>query len=85
MPKVDSAFLRLRISQNPAVAVKSEELLFKIIRSAFQQRRKTLKNSLSDIVPQQTLTEFFSKYKINPKIRPEDLSLQAFANLANLA
>lgn len=85
MPKVDSAFLRLRIRQNPAVAVKSEELLFKIIRSAFQQRRKTLKNSLSDIVPQQTLEEFFSKYKINPKIRPEDLSLQDFANLANLA
>lgn len=82
-PKVDSCFLRLAIRQNPAVAVDNEELLFKIIRTAFQQRRKTLKNSLKSIVPKEKLQEFFKRYKINPKIRPEDLSLQSFANLLN--
>jgi 16S rRNA (adenine1518-N6/adenine1519-N6)-dimethyltransferase len=82
-PKVDSCFLRLKIRLQPAVIVKDEEMLFKIIRKGFGQRRKTLKNSLKDIVPQETLKEFFRKYKVNPKIRPEDLTLRDFANLAN--
>jgi 16S rRNA (adenine1518-N6/adenine1519-N6)-dimethyltransferase len=84
VPKVDSSFLRLRIRQNPALAVNNEEMFFRIIRTAFQQRRKTLKNSLKDIVPKEKLQEFFGKYKINPKIRPQDLSLQDFANLTNI-
>lgn len=85
VPKVDSCLLRLAIRQDPPVAVNNEEMLFKIIRTAFQQRRKTLKNSLKDIVPKEKLQEFFKKYKINPKIRPEDLSLPDFANLANMS
>jgi len=84
VPKADSSFLRLAVRQNPAVVVNDEELLFKIIRKAFQQRRKTLKNSLKDVVPLKNLEVFFRRYKVNPKIRPEDLSLPDFANLANI-
>jgi 16S rRNA (adenine1518-N6/adenine1519-N6)-dimethyltransferase len=77
VPEVDSALIRLDIRQEPAVKVKSEELLFKIIRAAFNQRRKTLKNSLKGILPTESLGKF-------SKARPEDLSLGDFAHLANL-
>ena len=83
-PKVDSCFLRMKLRQEPAVKVKNEAMLFKIIRTAFQQRRKTMKNGLEEVIPVKKLDEFYQTYDINPKIRAEDLSLQDFANLANL-
>ena len=82
-PKIDSCFLRLKLRPEPAVKVKDEKMLFKIIRTGFQQRRKTLKNSLEELIPQDKLDKFFREYDFNPKIRPEELSLQDFANLAN--
>ncbi len=83
-PKVDSAFMCIKIRQRPAAKVKDEGLLFKIIRGAFNQRRKTLRNSLLDIVSMQRLESFFNKYNIPVNTRPEDLSLQDFANLTNI-
>lgn len=83
-PKVDSAFLRLELRDKPAVTVKDERLFFKIIRGAFNQRRKVLKNSLKNIVSAQKLEIFFNKYKIDNRIRAESLNLQQFAKLANL-
>ncbi len=83
-PKIDSCFLRMKLRQDPPVKVKNEQVLFKIIRTSFQQRRKTLKNSLEELIPADKLNKFFREYDLNPKIRPEDLSLQDFANLANL-
>jgi 16S rRNA (adenine1518-N6/adenine1519-N6)-dimethyltransferase len=82
-PKVDSCFVRLAVREKPAVEVSDERRFFFIIRSAFQQRRKTLRNSLARVVSQQSLEAFFSRYSIDPRIRPEQLSLQDFANLAN--
>jgi 16S rRNA A1518/A1519 N6-dimethyltransferase RsmA/KsgA/DIM1 with predicted DNA glycosylase/AP lyase activity len=38
--------------------VRDEELLFRLIRASFQQRRKTLKNSLSGIVPEGIIGDF---------------------------
>ncbi len=83
-PKVDSCFMRLKLRQEPAVKVKNEAMLFKIIRIAFQQRRKTMKNGLEELIPERNLEEFFRQYDIDPRIRAEDLSLQDFANLVNL-
>lgn len=83
-PKVDSCFLRLNIRKKPAVSTKDERLLFKVIRAAFGQRRKTLRNSLKGIITQEKLGNFFSKYNIDNNIRPEDLALKDFANLSNL-
>jgi len=84
-PKVDSCFLELAIRKEPAVKVDDEELFFKIIRAGFNKRRKTLRNSLREIVPQQKLGAFFEKYRIDKNIRPECISLADFANLANLS
>ncbi|MCX5701936.1 MAG: 16S rRNA (adenine(1518)-N(6)/adenine(1519)-N(6))-dimethyltransferase RsmA [Candidatus Omnitrophica bacterium] len=83
-PKVDSAVLELKIRPEPSVKVENEKMLFKIIRTAFNKRRKILKNSLKGIIPQQKLELFFKEYHVNPNIRPEELSLQDFANLANI-
>lgn len=83
IPKIDSCLLRLNI-RHKKIAVKDESLFFKIVRGAFNKRRKTLRNSLNYILPQKTLKTFFDKFSMDPDIRPEDLSLQDFANLANL-
>ncbi len=80
-PKVDSAFIELVVRKTPAVSVKDEELFFKIIRTAFGQRRKMISNTLKEIIG----AEKICQTGISPSIRPEDLSLQDFARLADLA
>ncbi len=82
-PKVDSCLVRLNIRKEPAVFLRDEKLFFKTIRAAFNKRRKTLRNSLSGIILAKKLDFFFHKYGIDRNIRPENLSLQDFANLAN--
>jgi 16S rRNA (adenine1518-N6/adenine1519-N6)-dimethyltransferase len=82
-PKVDSSFLELKIREEPAVRVKDEKLFFKIIRGAFNQRRKTLRNSLEGIVSPEALNDLFDRSGVDKNIRPEDLSLENFAFLSN--
>jgi len=69
---------------SPAVSVKNEKLLFTIIRTSFQQRRKTLRNSLKALIPAEKLDSFFEQFSVNPKARAETLCLQDFANLSNI-
>jgi len=83
VPKVDSSLVSLNIREKPAVKVKDEEIFFKLIRTAFNKRRKTLKNSLKELVSKDKLGDFFLKYAIAPDTRPERLSLEDFADLYN--
>lgn len=83
VPKVDSALLRLDLKDGLPLNVKKEKRLFRIIRGAFNQRRKTLRNSLRGIVAAQRLEAFFGQYRIDRNTRPEDLHLEDFINLAN--
>lgn len=83
-PKVDSCFVRLKIEREPQVKINNEKFFFKIIRAAFNQRRKTLRNSLRGIVSMYKLRVFFDQYDIDVNIRPEDLYLEDFANLTNI-
>lgn len=82
-PKVDSCLLELRVREVPAVKVKDEKFFFKVIRASFNQRRKTLRNSLEGIISKSELLEFFDKFNIDINIRPECLALGDFANLSN--
>ncbi|MCM8779742.1 MAG: 16S rRNA (adenine(1518)-N(6)/adenine(1519)-N(6))-dimethyltransferase RsmA [Candidatus Omnitrophica bacterium] len=84
VPKVDSAFVRLKIREAPPVSVKSKEMFFKIIRASFMQRRKTLRNSLAKIIPREKLRHFFSLYHLDQDIRPQEMGLEDFAHLSNL-
>lgn len=83
-PKVDSCFLRLDIRPKAPFRLKDEGLLFKIIRAAFNQRRKTLRNSLKGVILPEKLNDFFKEYNIDPNIRPEALTVRDFATLTNL-
>lgn len=83
-PKVDSCFLRLDIRQKLTLSKKKEEFLFKIIRSAFNQRRKTLRNSLKEVISKKKLELFFNQYGIDSSVRPEALSLDDFENLVKI-
>jgi len=81
-PKVDSSLLRMDIFTKKRLNKSAEEMLFKITRAAFNKRRKTLRNSLDEVVPMDKLNDFFTEFKINPNTRPECLSLNDFINLA---
>jgi len=82
-PKVDSSFLELKIREIPAVCPNDETAFFKIIRAAFNQRRKVLRNSLLGVVMPEALEIFFKKSGLSRSVRPECLSLENFALLAD--
>ncbi|MDD5565464.1 MAG: 16S rRNA (adenine(1518)-N(6)/adenine(1519)-N(6))-dimethyltransferase RsmA [Candidatus Omnitrophica bacterium] len=83
-PKVDSCFVRLKIRTEPAVKVNDEALFFRIIRAAFNKRRKTLRNSLQEVVGAEIIEKFFGLRHIDRNTRPESLSLEEFAYLSRL-
>jgi len=80
-PKVDSVFLRLNLRRKPVYPVKDQGLLFKIIRKAFSQRRKMLKNSLNCLSPKERIEEVFKELKLDSFLRPEELSLEDFCKI----
>jgi 16S rRNA (adenine1518-N6/adenine1519-N6)-dimethyltransferase len=82
-PGVDSCFLSLDFRAYPPVSVPDEEAFFKLIRTAFGQRRKTLKNSLQGVVEKQRLEGYLLEQGIDKNVRPEDLSLEQFSGLNN--
>lgn len=83
-PQVDSSFLALSFREHPAVEVPDEVAFFKLIRTAFGQRRKTLRNSLEGLVRKEQLAGFLAQMGLDKNIRPEDLSLAQFARLGSL-
>jgi len=86
-PEVDSSFLRLDIAKRPRFRVKDEKLFFKIVRTAFSKRRKTILNALAsgDILglKKQDVEQVLKANRIDPMKRPEMLTLQDFASLSN--
>jgi len=83
VPNVDSCFLSLKMRERPPVLVQDERMFFKLIRTAFNQRRKTLRNSLDGFLPQDKLERFFDTTGIDKNVRPEGLSLKQFASLSD--
>ncbi|WP_442847250.1 16S rRNA (adenine(1518)-N(6)/adenine(1519)-N(6))-dimethyltransferase RsmA [Leeuwenhoekiella sp. H156] len=75
-PKVDSGVLRLTRKENYKDLACSPEALYKVVKMAFQQRRKTLRNSLKQL----ELSEAFRESEIF-NLRPEQLSVTRFIEL----
>ena len=75
-PKVDSGVLRLKRKTNYTDIGCDPKLLFKVVKMGFQQRRKTLRNSLKGML----LSDRFRESEILNK-RPEQLSVAAFIEL----
>ena len=83
-PKVDSIVIRLDKLTEPRVNVKDEKLMFDIIRSSFNMRRKTLWNGVKFLgLPKESLENAFEKAGIDPKRRGETLTLEEFARLSD--
>jgi len=87
VPDVDSSLMRLNILHKPGFEVSDEQIFFKIVRGAFNQRRKSIINSLSREavldIPKEKLTSILKKLDIDPASRPQDLPLSSFASIAN--
>ncbi len=83
-PNVDSAVIRLTIRKEPPCSVKDEALMFRLIRAGFNQRRKTLLNSLTGAgFTKEALSAAFEAAAIPPTARAEQLTLTAFAAIAD--
>ena len=86
-PEVTSKVLKLNIRKEPPVKVNDENLMFRIIKSAFMQRRKTLLNALVNnnvFTSKEEGIKILNKLNMDVNIRGEKLTLQDFANLANI-
>ena len=87
-PNVGSAVIRLQVHKNPDIRVKDESLMFRIIRASFNQRRKTLQNSLSHNpqlgISKEVVARILEEMGLSATIRGEALSLQQFAQFSDL-
>ena len=87
-PNVGSAVVKLTKYTEPKVKVKDEKYLFEIIRTSFNQRRKTLSNSLSNNpglgVSRDKVTDALVKMGIDERARGETLTLEQFAELSDI-
>ena len=87
-PGVGSAVIRLTCHETCPVLVKDEKFMFSLIRAAFNQRRKTLLNSLSNAgglnLGKEQIKAAFDKMQLAPTIRGEELTLEQFAALADI-
>lgn len=86
-PKVGSAVIRLTAHHSPPVAVADEKFMFRLIHAAFNQRRKTLVNSLYNAgdarCAKDRVTGVLEKMGLPTTVRGEMLTLEQFAGLAN--
>ena len=85
-PEVDSAVVKLRLLKEPRVKVKSEKILFRVIKVAFMQKRKTLLNALYNgkiLSSKEEILKMFGELGIDEKIRGEKLTLEEFAKIAD--
>ena len=85
-PKVYSAVIRLDIPEKPNARVNNEKMLFKVIKAAFGQRRKTLVNALSSEfshLGKDKIKDIIISCGFSENVRGETLSLEEFATLSN--
>ena len=87
-PNVASAVIRLTCHEKKPVEVKDEKGMFALIRASFNQRRKTLANSLSNAqnlsLTREQVMEALESMQLSPTIRGEALTLEQFAALADI-
>lgn len=87
-PGVGSAVIRLTRHEKPPVQVEDEKFMFALIRAAFNQRRKTLVNSLNNApglkMTKEQVGEALEKMGLSATVRGEALTLEQFARLSDL-
>lgn len=85
-PEVTSEVIKLNIRKTPIVEPKNKEKMFKVIKCAFTQRRKTLLNSLVNtniLDSKQQGINMLNSLNINENIRPEELTIEQFKKISD--
>lgn len=86
-PNVGSAVIRMTLHKEAPVKLEDERLMFKLIRASFNQRRKTLVNSLNNSselgFSKDQIQRALASLNISENVRGEALGLEEFAALAN--
>ena len=86
-PKVGSAVIRLTLHGESPVQVENERLMFRLIRAAFNQRRKTLVNGLYNVgglnKSKEELAAVLESIGLAANVRGETLTLEQFAALSD--
>ena len=87
-PKVESAIVHMKRHSTPPVSVKDEKMLFDVIRASFNERRKTLQNGIANYAgfsySKEQVGEALDKCSLERTVRGEKLSLEEFAQLADV-
>lgn len=86
-PNVGSAVIRLTKWDTPPITVKDEAFLFSLVRASFNQRRKTLQNSLVNggvPVTKEQVVSALEQMELSPTVRGEALTLEQFARLSDI-
>ncbi len=87
-PSVGSAVIRLTRHKDAPVQTKDEQMMFRLIRASFNQRRKTLQNGLnnaSDLhFTKEQIASAIESMGLPPSVRGETLTLEQFAKLTDL-
>lgn len=87
-PNVGSAVIKLTCHEKSPVEVKNEKLMFKLIRASFNQRRKTLQNSINNDsslnISKEKVAAALNEMGLGSAIRGETLTLEQFAKLSNI-
>ena len=87
-PNVGSAVIRLTRHAKPPVEVKDKDLMFRLIRASFNQRRKTLQNGLSNAqdlsFSKEEIAAAIESLGLSPSVRGETLTLAQFAALSDV-
>ncbi len=81
-PKVDSAVISLT-PRSFSLQANSPQLLERIVKLGFGNRRKMLRNNLKSLISPQQLQEILEQLKINPLIRAEGISVSDWVKLSN--
>ncbi len=83
-PEVTSKVIQFKIRKSPKVNVSNERLMFKIIKNAFTQRRKTLLNALTNtniFQSKEQGIEILKSLESEENVRAEELTLEKFAEI----
>ena len=78
-PKVESSFVRLIPYDNYPFVANNIDQFGKIVKEAFSQRRKTIRNTLKNFMN----ANDFENIDINPQLRAENLSVSDFVKISN--
>ena len=87
-PNVVSSVINMQVKKEKTLSESEEKQLFKLVRAAFNQRRKTLVNALSatynETHTKESLTKVIENCGFNARIRGEVLNLDNFISLSQL-